>query len=181
MARLDAWTGTDPAGEADAVAARIRARRGGELTDLDTMLLHAPTVADGWNGLLGAIRTRTRLPADLRELAMLRVAVLNGADYEWWAHEPVAREAGLTDAELAALAEPDQVGAALSGTRRTACEYTDAMTRGVDVDDALFAQVRALLDDREVTELTATVAAYNMVSRFLVALRVGAGDTEGVA
>jgi alkylhydroperoxidase family enzyme len=50
---------------------------------------------------------------------------------------------------------------------------TDAMTRDIEVPDALFAPLRARYNDQELVELTATVAAYNMVSRFLVALRVG--------
>jgi alkylhydroperoxidase family enzyme len=47
------------------------------------------------------------------------------------------------------------------------------MTREVEVPDSVFAGVRAILDDRELMELTATIAAYNLVSRFLIALRVG--------
>jgi 4-carboxymuconolactone decarboxylase len=45
----------------------------------------------------------TTLPADLRELIVLWVAVLNGAAFEWTAHEPIARRAGLDDRQLTAL------------------------------------------------------------------------------
>lgn len=51
--------------------------------------------------------------------------------------------------------------------------YADAMTRDVSVDQRLFDEVKGLFDEREVVELTAVVAAYNTVSRFLVALDVG--------
>jgi alkylhydroperoxidase family enzyme len=51
--------------------------------------------------------------------------------------------------------------------------YTDAMTRDVDVSDSLFERLAGLLDPKTIVELTATIAAYNMVSRFLVALRIG--------
>lgn len=47
------------------------------------------------------------------------------------------------------------------------------MTRDVRVSDALFSRVRAHFDDRQVVELTTVIAAYNCVSRFLVALDVG--------
>ncbi|KAG1361588.1 hypothetical protein G6F61_014288 [Rhizopus arrhizus] len=50
---------------------------------------------------------------------------------------------------------------------------TDAMTRDIEVPDAVFAPLRARYDDTQLVELTATVGAYNMVSRCLVALRVG--------
>ncbi|MGB6616240.1 MAG: carboxymuconolactone decarboxylase family protein, partial [Trebonia sp.] len=85
------------------VTDRIRQRRGGKLTALDGVLLHSPPFADGWNGMLGAVRGASTLPADIRELAILRVASRNGADYEWVAHEPVARQAGLGDEQIAAI------------------------------------------------------------------------------
>lgn len=166
MARLDYVVG------GGAVAEKIRQRRGGHLTPLDGMLLHSPPFADGWNSLLGAIRGQSTLPPDIRELAVLRVAALNGAEYEWTAHEPVARQAGMTDEQLAAVrAGGDE--AVLDERQRAVIAYTDAMTMDIAVPDELFARVRAHFDERQVVELTVTVGAYNMVSRFLVALEVG--------
>ncbi|NLU76140.1 carboxymuconolactone decarboxylase family protein [Streptomyces sp. HNM0575] len=157
------------------VAERIRLRRGGSLTPLDGMLLHSAPVADGWNSLLGAIRDSTSLPPALRELAILRVAALNGASYEWQAHEPVGRAAGLTDAHLDALHEGGGT-AALTPEQRATLDYTDAMTRQVAVPDRVFDRLREHFDDRQIVELTATVGTYNLVSRFLVALEVGTDD-----
>lgn len=157
------------------VAERIRLRRGGDLTPLDGMLLHSSPVADGWNSLLGAVREQTTLPADIREAVILRVAELNGAAYEWLAHEPVGRSAGLTDTQLAALREGGDASS-LSPVQRAVLDYTDAMTRQVTVPDPVFKALRAHFDDRQIVELTATVGTYNLVSRFLVALEVG---TEG--
>ncbi|KAI0596321.1 hypothetical protein F4775DRAFT_564870 [Biscogniauxia sp. FL1348] len=53
------------------------------------------------------------------------------------------------------------------------------MTRKVRVDDGLFEELRGLLSEREIVEITATVAAYNCVSRFLVALDVGERNSTG--
>ena len=50
--------------------------------------------------------------------------------------------------------------------------YAEAMTLQVQVGDELFNAVRRHFDARELVELTATVASYNMVSRFLEALRI---------
>ncbi|KAF2455718.1 hypothetical protein BDY21DRAFT_350133 [Lineolata rhizophorae] len=47
------------------------------------------------------------------------------------------------------------------------------MTRDVAVDDAVFAELREHFSEQDIVELTATIAAYNCVSRFLVALDVG--------
>ncbi|MFF3504636.1 carboxymuconolactone decarboxylase family protein [Streptomyces sp. NPDC003247] len=167
MARLP---GTDGAGD---IAARIRERRGGDLRPLDRMLLHSPQLAAGWNSLLGAIRQRIELPADIRELVILRIAVLNRADYEWAAHEADARAAGLGDRQFDALRGTDAGShPALDERQRRVIAYTDAMTRDVHVPTAVFDAVRDDFTTPELVELTATVAAYSMVSRFLVALDV---------
>jgi 4-carboxymuconolactone decarboxylase len=183
----------DPVSE---VSERVRTRRGGTLTPLDRMLLHSEPLADGWNTLLGAVRSRFELAADLRELAICRVAALNDAGYEWRAHAPLLVDAGFPEERLPALrgerlpalrderlpALRDErlpalrAGgdpAALTAEQRTVVAYTDAMTRDVRVPAELFTEVRELLGDRGTVELTATVAAYNMVSRVLVALEVG--------
>lgn len=169
MARLSGAAGTGP------VADRIRQRRGGDLKPLDELLLLSPPVADGWNMLLGAIRGELRLDPRLRELVILRIAVLNKASYEWHAHEPYARRCGVTDAKIAAVRHgpehPD-----FDPSERAVLVYTDTMTREVTVSPEVFEVVAKLLPPRELAELTATVAAYNMVSRFLVALDITPAD-----
>lgn len=49
----------------------------------------------------------------------------------------------------------------------------DAMTRDVQVSEELFGELKGLFGEREVVEIVSTVATYNLVSRFLVALDVG--------
>ena len=161
------------------VAELMRARRGGRLSALDRLLLHSPPVAEGWNALLGALRSGTTLQDDLRELVILRVAVLNDAEFEWAAHEPIARRAGLSDVQLQLLRLPDPTkGPGWTSVQAAVLTFTDASTRDVAVPDAVFAAVREHLDDRQVVELATTVAGYAMVSRFLVALGVPPPDGE---
>jgi 4-carboxymuconolactone decarboxylase len=155
----------------DEVAARIRVRRGGALRPLDAMLLYSPPVAGGWNELLGAIRGQTTLPADVRETVILRVAVLNDAPYEWDSHELPARQAGLDDRHLAAI-RAGEPGPPLSAGQRLAVACTDAMTRDARLPGPLFEALRGSLTSRQVVELITTVAAYNMVSRVVVALEI---------
>ncbi|GAW03911.1 carboxymuconolactone decarboxylase [Lentinula edodes] len=70
--------GTDP------IADTIRARRtNGTLLDLDGVLLNAPLIAQGEDDLFGVIRDNNTLPPAMRELFILRIAVLNNASYEW--------------------------------------------------------------------------------------------------
>jgi 4-carboxymuconolactone decarboxylase len=167
------------AAEEGPTAELLRARRGGELSDLARLLLHSPPVAEGWNALLGALRSRTTLPDDVRELVVLRIAVLNGAAFEWTSHEPIGRRAGLDDARLAALREADTAAdPGWTPLQRAVLAFTDASTRGVAVPDDVFAAVRALLDDRGLVELAVLAGGYAMVSRVLVAFDVPPPEGE---
>ncbi|PFH57656.1 hypothetical protein XA68_14745 [Ophiocordyceps unilateralis] len=175
---------TNSAEEA-AIVQRIATRRAPRpLQPLDLTLLHAPALADGWNSFLGAVRTGTSLADDIRELAICRVAVCNGAWYEWHHHAPLAIQAGVAQVALAAVRRRDALEAnvrpqELGESQWAALLYTDEMTRRVQVKDDTFALVHRLFSDRQVVELTTTIAAYNCVSRFLVALDVGERNVSG--
>ncbi|MCJ1374520.1 hypothetical protein MMC20_005752 [Loxospora ochrophaea] len=182
----------DPSPTLSATVSRMTARRAPHpLQPLDLTLLHSPPVADGWNSFLGAIRTQTSLAAHLRELAICRVAALNGAEYEWMHHAPLAIEAGVTDDDMRAVREAPP-GAwetvphlgqdtAFGEEQLAVLHYTDRMTKDVRVEEGTFDRLKTCFTDQEIVEITATVAAYNCVSRFLVALDVGEmnGKTEG--
>ena len=160
--------------EAKPLVERIVAERGGVL-HLYQMLLQSPPVASGWLNFLTAIRQKSSLPAALRELVIMRVAVINGAPYEAEQHAPIALREGVTQAQL------DDLNAWESSDKfdpiqRAVLAYTDAMTKGIQVPDAVFAALRAVFTDRLIVEVTATVGAYNMVSRFLEALQIHSHD-----
>lgn len=154
----------------------VRARRGGGLLELDRLLLHSPTLAQGWNAHLKAVRTQLTVPAHLRELAICTIAVLNGAEYEFVSHLPDFMQAGGSAEQIAAIRD---VEAALrdeqvfSTAERATIHLAQEMTRNVKVCDATFDALAAALDNtRQVVELVGIIATYNMVSRFLVALEL---------
>jgi len=149
--------------------ARVVKERGHVLT-LYQMLLHSPPVAAGWLTFLTAVRQQCALSGRIRELVIMHVAVINGAQYEFDAHTPFALEEGFSRAQLAALRASQWD--AFDARERAALAYSDAMTRAVQVPDAVFDALRPYFDARELVELTATIAAYNLVSRFLEALEV---------
>lgn len=157
--------------EHEPLAARIQSERGGKILNLYKMLLHSPPLAEGWLGFFTAIRQRAELPGRYRELAILRIAVLNGAHYEFDVHVPFALEEGLSGAAIGEL-RASRLPAELDAADRAVIAYTDAMTREVHVSEEVFSQVRALFTERHIVELTATIAGYNGVSRFLEALRI---------
>ena len=154
----------------------VRARRGGALRQLDRLLLHSPELTLGWNTFLGAVRTRLTLDPLLRELSVCAVAVLNQAEYEYFHHAPEFLKAGGTQAQLDALQRIPLAAVDIdlfNAKERAVLQLTIEMTQQVQVTDATFAGVRGQLNEtRAVVELVATIATYNMVSRFLVALQV---------
>jgi 4-carboxymuconolactone decarboxylase len=144
----------------------------GRISPLYQALLNSVPLAAGWESLLSAIRNRSSVAPDLRELLILRVAVLNRAPFEFDAHVPHARKAGVSEAKLKAIQEPE-LGDAFGTVERDVLVFCDAMTRDVQVSDELFEPILRNFDERARVELIATVAAYNMVSRFLEALHIG--------
>ena len=156
------------------LVARIKAERG-KVLNLYKVLLHSPAVMEGWLNFFTAIRQKTKLAGRYRELAILRVAILNGADYECRAHLPFALQEGTTAEQIAAL-KAWQVSPVFDASERAVLAYTDTMTREIQVPDELFAEVRRHFDTQDLVELTATIAGYNLVSRFLEAMQVGHQD-----
>jgi 4-carboxymuconolactone decarboxylase len=152
--------------------AQIMAERG-RISPLYQVLLNSPPIAHGWEQMLSAVRNRNSLPASLRELVILRVAVLNHASYEFDAHVPHALAAGMPQSVINAVRELPLDAAHFDPTQLLSLRLTDAMTRDITVPDELYDAVRQQFDAQAQIDLVATVAAYNMVSRFLVALHIG--------
>lgn len=172
-ARVEPWS-VELAARDPGLVSAIEARRGGALLNLDRMLLWSEPLARGWNVYLRALRQEISLPPFVRELAICVVARLTGADYEFHHHAPELKRAGATDAQLAALDNPDS--AAISGQfddlQRAVIRFAIASTREVRIPDTVFGALKPHLSPTELVELVAVTAAYNMVARLLIALQV---------
>jgi alkylhydroperoxidase family enzyme len=175
MARLP-YADENSSPEIAVLAKKIRAERGGRMLNLYQMLLNSPPLAEGWLNLFTAIRQKCELEGIYRELAILRVAIINGAEYEYRAHMPFALKEGLTVAQIGAL-DKWQDSNLFSDAQRAVLAYADAMTREIHVADSVFDLLKSHFERRELVELTATIAGYNLVSRFLEALAI---DPEAV-
>lgn len=160
--------GTRP--ELAEVEARIMAERG-RVSLLYQVLLNSGPIASGWERMLTAVRNQTGVPADLRELMILRVAVLNGAVFEYEAHVPHAQKAGISEEKIEAVKD-QALSDLFAPLEHLVLELTDAVTRDVEVPQELMSRIQEHFDPKGVVEVVATVAAYNMVSRLLVALNV---------
>jgi 4-carboxymuconolactone decarboxylase len=128
-------------------------------------------LATGWNGLLGRVRAEFKLDLEMRELIMCRVAVLNRAEFEWNVHRPAYLAAGGTEAKCDALRE-EGIAPLFDEGEAALLALTDQSTRRVVVDGEIIETLKRLFGEEQTVEAVATVAAYNMVSRFLVALAI---------
>ena len=81
------------------------------------MMAHAETNFRPLMRLGQSILTAQQLPAKLRELAILRVARLSKAEYEWVQHVPIAKMTGASDEQVA---RPTRRSPSCSRTSRTA-------------------------------------------------------------
>ena len=176
--RIPDWT-PELKPQPQALVDAILARRGGALIELDKVLLWSEPVARGWNVYLKAVRTELPTSRKLRELGILTVALLTGADYEYKHHAPDFLAAGGIQPELDALnrvirsnPRADVVDTALGAIESAVIEYAVQVTLDVKVSDATFGKMQAHFDTTQLVEITVAIATYNMVARILVPLGV---------
>ncbi len=151
--------------------ARVKSERG-KLINLYRVLMNSPAIAAGWLDFNTVVRYKTTLDAALREMIILRVSILNGAEYQARIHGAThALEAGVTREQIAALG--DWVDSTLfTPAQRAALAWTDAMTRQIDVPDTLHHQLQRHFNDQSIVEITVLAGAYNMHTRVARALRI---------
>jgi alkylhydroperoxidase family enzyme len=171
--RIPKWTPKAVVREPELLDA-IRARRGGKFIKLDLALLWSEPLARGWNAYVGAVRREFAVSPRLKEIAICVVARVTGAEYEFTHHWPEYVRAGGDEKLRERLADPDRAmeDGAFSDDERLAMRYAAAMTRTVTVPAPLFEEIRKRFSPSEIVELTAAIATYNMVARFLMALEI---------
>jgi AhpD family alkylhydroperoxidase len=143
------------------------------------MLAHAETAMRPCLRLGQAILTQLELDPALRELAILRVARLTGAEYEWVQHVSIARAVGVRGDQVAALARDDIRGAEFDARERDMLSFaTDAVLRPRS-DDHMFAAVAERFTAREIVELLITVGFYAMLARVMTQLEIELDEPAG--
>jgi alkylhydroperoxidase family enzyme len=171
--RITPWSPERAPRDAALIEAILK-RRGGALINLDRALLWSEPLARGWNTFVGAIRLELSVPQKLREIGICAVAAVTKADYEFTHHAPEYVKAGGKPELVEKLRDPDRAALdpSFDPDERLVIRYAVEMTRNVRVPDDVFDMMRGRFSETEIVELTATIAAYNMVARILVALDV---------
>ncbi|MBM3372434.1 MAG: carboxymuconolactone decarboxylase family protein [Betaproteobacteria bacterium] len=159
---------------------RVKRERG-KLINLYRVLTNSPKIAAGWLDFNSVVRYQTTLDAALRELIILRVSLLNGAQYQARIHGAShALHAGVSAEQIAALGQW-QDSTLFTPAQRAALAWTDAMTRDIEVPDALHEALKQHFNDQAVVEITVLAGAYNMHTRVARALRIEPESKSGEA
>ena len=126
-----------------------------------------------------SILTEQQLSARLRELAILRVARLSRAEYEWVQHVPIAQMTGVSDEQIAALERDDATAACFDPVDRVVLQATDEIVRDGGPSDATFAALSAHFSHREIVELVIAVGFYMVMARLMISTRIDVEKAQG--
>jgi 4-carboxymuconolactone decarboxylase len=150
---------------------RLMKEKGGRVLNLFKIMAHSTQVGYQFLRLGNAILFKGIIPPNLRELAILRVGLINKAIYEWTQHVPIALRAGVRQAQIDALSQWEH-STEFNDIEKAILRYTDEETKNVRVKDKTFAAVRAILSEEGIVELTTAIGYYGMVCRILETLQV---------
>jgi 4-carboxymuconolactone decarboxylase len=133
--------------------------------------LHAPEFGHLAQALGGHCRYKTALSPRLSEFAILCTARLWRAQYEWFAHEPMAEKAGVkpkTIADLRSGREPKSA----PKDERAIYAFVQELYKTNRVSDRSYKRLNAFLSDAAMVELVGILGYYSMISMTLNVFRM---------
>lgn len=147
---------------ADAIMAGPRKTMGGPFNTW----LRSPELADRLQKVGEQLRFHSSVPARLNEFAILITARAWDADYEWYAHYPLALKAGLK-AEIAANLAKGQRPRGMAADETAVYDFVTELRRTHRVGDTTYGAAQKVLGDQGVVDLLALCGYYDLVSMTL--------------
>jgi 4-carboxymuconolactone decarboxylase len=149
----------------------LRSPRGGDdELNIFATLAHHPKLLKRWSAFGGVLLGGGDLPARDREILILRTGWNCQAEYEWGQHAAIGRGVGLTDDEIARLAEGPDAGWD---------DFDAALVRAADelhddavISDATWKALAARYNEKQLIEVCMVVGQYHLVSFTLNSLGV---------
>ena len=138
-------------------------------------ILRHPRSGNALKEMAAALRFNGLLPDLAREAVILVVAVHWDAGHEWWAHEPVARRAGMTDEQLAALKAGERATFD-DDVAQAAHDAARAIVLRDDLTDDEYAAAVGVLGEQLLVEVTVLIGYYSLLSMQLRVFRVPTPD-----
>lgn len=126
---------------------------------LSTFVNH-PALAKAFLGFNIHLLYGSTLPPRIRELAILRVAHRRDCAYEWTHHVALGQQAGIGDAEIAAVRR----GEAIDKFERAVLTGVDELDEKSELSDETWATLGERLDDRQRMDYVFTVGCYTTLA-----------------
>jgi AhpD family alkylhydroperoxidase len=144
-------------------------------------LAHAETCLRPALRLGGAILGAQQLDAGLRELAILRVARLTGAEYEWVQHVAIAHAVGVTDDQVSALERGDAEAECFDERERVVLRLATEIVEDAGASEATFAAAREAFSPREIVELILAAGYYYTLAGLMNSVDIDLDEPAGQA
>jgi alkylhydroperoxidase family enzyme len=144
------------------------------------MMAHAETNMIPAMRFANSILHKQKLSAVNRELLILQVAHIEGGEYEWRQHVPIALGVGVAQPQIDALAQGDYTGAAFNEAERALLAFSREVVENVRVQDGVFAEMRKHFSDREIVESIFTIGCYMMMARLTEATQTDLDPAAGM-
>lgn len=136
-----------------------------------SVLLNSPELGGRIANVGAYVRFEGELPDADRELAILTAARAFDCAYEWAAHEPIAREAGVPERSIDIVAESLPTDE-LEARERLIVEYGRELFEGHAVSEETYETALEAFGESGIAELTATLGYYAMLACALNAFEV---------
>jgi 4-carboxymuconolactone decarboxylase len=140
-----------------------------------TALLHSPKLADCVQHLGAYVRYDCSVPQKLRELAILITARHWMAPYEWYAHEPHARKAGLSEEIIDAVRAGNRPSFT-EPAEEAVYDFVTELYATHRVSDGKYSAVVAALGEEGAVDLTGLLGHYGVISMTLKVFEIPLPD-----
>jgi 4-carboxymuconolactone decarboxylase len=135
------------------------------------VLMHSPDLAARVAHTGSYVRYNLDLPETLRETIIIATAREIKSQYEFFAHARLARQAGVTENTIQAIAH-GTAPQGLAGDEAMLVRYAQELLRHHKISDATFNAVRDRFGMQRTLEITALVGHYLLVGQILAAFEV---------
>ena len=142
-----------------------------EVQNIFRMIAHSDISVREFIRLGARLLAKPHLEPRFRELAILRIAQLLGARYEWAHHVPIAVGAGVTREQIKEIAEWHK-SSLFTDDEKTVLAYTEEVVSDSQPSDDTFAAASKFLDSPSLVELTLSIGYWSMVAKFLKTFQV---------
>ncbi len=142
---------------------------------LDTLVRH-PALLRRWMPFFVHVLHKSSLSARDREILILRVGRLCGAEYEWSQHVPFGERAGLSADEIRGIAEGADAAVWTDAHDRNLIRAAEQLHRHTMLDDELWHALSSRYNTHQMMDAVFTVGQYRLVSAGLNSLCIQLDD-----